>query len=242
MDWKKLVFDLSDTLTINKISIRGNDLNYTLLGDHRVEIELENSLNISEVDSFSIEYEGRPHSIGLGSFKVDIHGDNVPVLWTLSEPFGAREWWPCKQTMSDKVDSCDIIVTCPEMYKTASNGLIVEETVTAGNRTMHWRHRYPIATYLIAIAVTNYEVLDQEITMNDGSILKFQNFCYPESKEEWEGGILITSLCMEYFSDTIGPYPFMEEKYGHAQFSRGGGMEHQTMSLHEFNVPNFDWS
>jgi aminopeptidase N len=36
---------------------------------------------------------------------------------------------------------------------------------------------------------------------------------------------------MQYFSERFGPYPFREEKYGHAQFSMGGGMEHQTMTF-----------
>jgi len=31
--------------------------------------------------------------------------------------------------------------------------------------------------------------------------------------------------------------PFNKEKYGHAQFGWGGGMEHQTMSF----VTNFEW-
>jgi hypothetical protein len=36
---------------------------------------------------------------------------------------------------------------------------------------------------------------------------------------------------MEFFNEIIGLYPFAREKYGHAQFGWGGGMEHQTMSF-----------
>jgi aminopeptidase N len=42
------------------------------------------------------------------------------------------------------------------MYRTASNGVVVQDTVEAGFRRMHWKHRHPITTYLVAIAVTNY--------------------------------------------------------------------------------------
>ena len=35
---------------------------------------------------------------------------------------------------------------------------------------------------------------------------------------------------MEVFADKFGEYPFMGEKYGHAEFGRGGGMEHQTIT------------
>ena len=36
---------------------------------------------------------------------------------------------------------------------------------------------------------------------------------------------------MAFFDSLFGPYPFIDEKYGHASFSFGGGMEHQTMSF-----------
>jgi aminopeptidase N len=41
---------------------------------------------------------------------------------------------------------------------------------------------------------------------------------------------------MRAFDSIFVPYPFEREKYGHAQFGFGGGMENQTMSL----MNNFD--
>ena len=41
---------------------------------------------------------------------------------------------------------------------------------------------------------------------------------------------MLTDDMMEVFADRFGEYPFMGEKYGHADFGRGGGMEHQTIS------------
>ena len=48
-------------------------------------------------------YQGEPVSSGFGSFSKDIH-NGTPVIWTLSEPYGAMEWWPCKQSLSDKIN------------------------------------------------------------------------------------------------------------------------------------------
>lgn len=42
---------------------------------------------------------------------------------------------------------------------------------------------------------------------------------------------------LEYYDSLFVSYPFRDEKYGHAQFGWGGGMEHQTMSY----VVSFDW-
>jgi len=39
-----------------------------------------------------------------------------------------------------------------------------------------------------------------------------------------------TTDMLRIFSDLFGLYPFINEKYGHAEFDWGGGMEHQTVS------------
>jgi aminopeptidase N len=38
----------------------------------------------------------------------------------------------------------------------------------------------------------------------------------------------MTPLMIKIYSDRFGQYPFLKEKYGHAQFGWRGGMEHQT--------------
>ena len=36
---------------------------------------------------------------------------------------------------------------------------------------------------------------------------------------------------MDFFTEKFEEYPFSNEKYGHAQFGWGGGMEHTTVSF-----------
>lgn len=193
-------------------------------------VNLKYPLAEGETDSLSIFYRGEPVTSGFGSFETGLHNE-VPVLWTLSEPYGALEWWPCKQSLSDKIDSIDIIVATPEFYRTASNGVLVSEKVTDGKRTMHWKHRYPIATYLVAIAVTNYESYSDFLELDEGRKIEILNFVYPENLENSRERTPVTVEVMELFNRLIGEYPFADEKYGHAQFGWGGGMEHQTMSF-----------
>ena len=47
-----------------------------------------------------------------GAFTRGTHS-GTPVIYTLSEPFGARDWWPCKQDLNDKINSFDIYITAP---------------------------------------------------------------------------------------------------------------------------------
>ncbi|NQU88642.1 MAG: T9SS type A sorting domain-containing protein [Mariniphaga sp.] len=226
---ESIQFDLHHALTIDSVKYKNQFLAY-LHQNNVLTVSLETHLNSSELDSLTVFYQGIPESTVSGSFVQSQH-NNVPIIWTLSEPYGAMEWWPCKQSLSDKIDSIDIIVTSPEMYRTASNGILISEKTNNGMRTMAWKHRYPIATYLVAIAVTNYADYSDYVDLPDGKQIEILNYVYPENLENAKQKTPQTIEIMELYNQLFGIYPFADEKYGHAQFGWGGGMEHQTMSF-----------
>ncbi len=229
-------FDLNDKMTVDSVIHKNHKIEFQQL-NNKIVIPLNPSLLNNQIDSVTVFYQGipEPDIKSNGSFSTGMHS-NTPVLWTLSEPYGAMEWWPCKQSLLDKIDSIDIIVKSPEMYQTASNGILVSDIVADGYRTMHWRHRYPIATYLVAIATTNYAVYNDTLKFDDGRILKIENFVYPENLDVAKQQTFKTVEIMKIYNKLIGDYPFANEKYGHAQFGWGGGMEHQTISfMYNFN-------
>jgi len=225
----EIVFDLEETMQVDSVWMLNQPLTFSREGNKLI-LQLPVSLPKGKIDSMFVKYHGEPVNSEFGSFSVEKH-QGTPVLWTLSEPYGAMEWWPCKQSLSDKIDSVDIIVTTPELYRTASNGVLVSEITADGKRTMHWKHRYPIATYLVAIAVTNYAEYSDFLELENGRQIEILNFVYPENLSEAMEKTPVTIEVMALFNDLIGEYPFAEEKYGHAQFGWVGGMEHQTMSF-----------
>jgi aminopeptidase N len=222
-------FDLEEAMIVDSVKRGSIAMHFSRAGD-KLMIDLEQPLPEGEIDSLAVFYRGEPRNTGFGSFSYGYHNE-VPVIWTISEPYGAMDWWPCKQSLADKIDSIDVIVTTPELYRTAGNGILVSERITDGKRTMHWKHRFPIATYLVAIAVTNYVDYSDYLTLGDERQIKIQNFVYPESLNEARERTPVTTWIMALYNDLIGEYPFSAEKYGHAQFGWGGGMEHQTMSF-----------
>ncbi len=223
-----LEFDFSQVLAMDSIHFHGQNLGFTQNGDV-ITVAFPAQLPAFLPDSITFFYQGIPDSTGFGSFRVDNHA-GAPVLWTLSEPYGAMEWWPCKQALNDKLDSVDIFITNPAGYRAASNGLLQSETTTNNWITAHWRHRYPIAAYLIGIAVTNYTVFTVPAPFG-GDTTPILNYVYPESLADAQIGVGENVEVFQLFSQLFGQYPFHAEKYGHAQFSRLGGMEHQTMSF-----------
>jgi len=83
----------------------------------------------------------------------------------------------------------------------------------------------------VAIAVTNYAEYSDWLELEDGRKIEILNFVYPENLEKAKTETPVTAEMIALYNRLIGEYPFADEKYGHAQFGWGGGMEHQTMSF-----------
>ncbi|MBN8679078.1 MAG: hypothetical protein J0M29_12690 [Chitinophagales bacterium] len=229
-----LDFDFSEALNMDSIVFHGQKLSF-LRNGNILTVQFPVALPALLPDSLTFFYQGIPTSTGFGSFETNNH-EGAPILWTLSEPYGAMEWWPCKQALNDKIDSVDLFITCPSSYKAAGNGVLRSETQAGGWTTAHWKHRFPIPAYLVAMAVTNYTVFSVPAVYNNDTT-HIINYVYPEKLADAQIGVGENVDVMLLFNSLFGPYPFQSEKYGYAQFGWGGGMEHQTMSF----VGNFGY-
>ncbi len=234
-DLNEITFELSNNMIVSQVLQRGNPLTFLQNNDDEVVITLPQIQNTGVLDSLTISYSGNPISSGFGSFEQSTHNGD-PIIWTLSEPFGAKGWWPCKQDLNDKIDAIDIYVTTPqfnasnEEYMLAANGLEQSQVINGNNKTTHFKHQYPIPAYLIAIAVTNYEIYAHTVD-NNGNPFEVVNYVYPEDINSAQASTGITVDIIDLYTNLFEEYPYASEKYGHAQFGWGGGMEHTTVSF-----------
>lgn len=224
-----LEFDMHDSLAVDSILYHNTSISYSRNQSNILQVQLPSPITANTNDSLTIYYQGKPVSNGFGSFEQNDH-NGTPIIWTLSEPYGAMEWWPTKQSLNDKIDSLDVFVTAPAGNKVAGNGILVSEITSGSKVTTHWKSRNPIAAYLIAIAVTNYSAYSDYANLRNGQ-LEILNYVYPENLSQAQTQTPATIEILELFDSLTIPYPFSNEKYGHAQFGWGGGMEHQTMSF-----------
>lgn len=180
--------------------------------------------------TLTVFYQGVPAN--QGSFKFDRHETTTdPVIWNLSEPYGASDWFPCRDTPADKADSSSVRIAAPTAFVSASNGTLISKTDNPdGTRTYFWKNSYPIAQYLISIAVSNYAQYDTPYVYGNQS-MPVTHYVYPENLAQVQASLDLTPKMIALFTNRFGPYPFLREKYGHAQFARNnGGMEHQTIT------------
>lgn len=224
-----LTLDLHKELVVDSIIFQGQSINYVHSGEQSLQVNFPQAMASGQKDSMRIYYHGVPTTTGFGSFILSTHS-GTPVLWTLSEPYGAPTWWPCKDSNRDKPDSISITLHYPAIYTSSCNGLPVSETEVNGLKTTVWKHGYPIAPYLVAFAVTNYQV-DQDVVNIAGTQMPVVMHAYPENANAFRAATQVAKTALPGFSNYFIPYPFLKERYAQTQFGWGGGMEHQTNSF-----------
>lgn len=225
-----ITFDFANELTTSSVVMGTTNLAFTENTNNELIITLPATIPTGSSATIEVNYSGVPPNNGFDAFVQTTH-NNSPIIWTLSEPFGARDWWPCKQDLNDKINSIDVFITAPSQYISVSNGIETTAPVISGaNKTTHFHHGYPIPAYLIAIACANYTVYNQTggTAPNDYPII---NYLYPEDFATIQPLLDVTPNILTLYENLFEVYPFHNEKYGHAQFGWGGGMEHTTVSF-----------
>ncbi len=232
-----ILIELHSNLIVDSIFLNNNKTTNFSHQNSLITIYTPSILNLFETQIF---YHGFPPTAsanplnGSGLTNTIESTTNTLITYTLSEPFYAYEWWPCKQELNDKIDSVFLNLTIPKNCKAGSNGILDSiSTVDANSNCYHWSHRHPIDYYLISLSVANYQEYSFYSTNKDLTDSIFiQNYIYNTSSTltENQNNINLTGDYIQLFSELFGKYPFDNEKYGHSQAPIGGGMEHQTMT------------
>ncbi len=231
-NFNEVVLDLCDTLTVDSVRGALNEvLSYTR-GGQQITVSLERDYALNESFMLTIYYHGHP-CLGGGISTFDwwnrpVSSYNVPSIATLSEPIGARDWWPCKDVPLDKPDSARIHLIVVDSLTATSNGLLENITpVPTGARQFNWFEKYPIATYLICASASNYVSFTNWYHAQNGDSMPLAYYVYPEKLAASQTDFSIMDDAISLLASKFGEYPFIEEKYGHSMFRWGGAMEHQ---------------
>ncbi|MCK4271425.1 T9SS type A sorting domain-containing protein [bacterium] len=225
-------------MVIDSVATDGVSMGYTQ-DDDQLLVPL--GAAISEGDSFQVAvyYHGHPHTTGWNGLFID-----PDVTYTMCEPEGARLWFPCYDKPSDKA-TADLNITVPDGYIVASNGLLMETVADEKAKTVTycWSETYPICTYLISLAISQYATFSYWYYFEQDSM---EITCFVDPEDSSNAAMDFQNLpeMIACYSQLYGLYPFIEEKYGMATFPWGGAMEHQTCTSWGLPIPGnqyWDW-
>jgi aminopeptidase N len=203
------------TLTIDHVEAGGEEAQFTREGE-RVTVRV--AQQDQEPFRVRIRYHGSPAD-GL-VLRANKHGD-----WGVfadNWPNRAHHWFPSIDHPSDKA-SVDFMVTAPETFDVIANGSLLETaSLQNGNKRWRWRESTPIPVHCMVVGATQFAVVN--VGQDDGVAISY--YLYPRDREHGtQFGRTVQIL--DFFSATIGPYPY--DRLAIVESStRFGGMENAS--------------
>ncbi len=233
--------DLVQNMECQGVSSQGHSLFFEHRGDSLL-VHLQTPLAAAQVETLTIGWQGRP--LRHGSFRSGLMfrkheagtlydpSDDIPIIANVSETWSAHSWWPCKDHPSDKAQ-VSLRAAVPDTLSLVSNGVLeTVESLEPGWRTYQWREAYPLPTYLVSVAASNYVSWSEDCEVHSASgpdhIIPLGFHVFPQDVLDAQSDLAITCQAMQFMTDLAGDYPFAGEKYDQAEIKWVGAMEHPT--------------
>lgn len=155
------------------------------------------------------------------------HYPNQPVqVWTQGEDEDSRFWFPCFD-YPGQLSTSEIRVRVPAQYQAVSNGELVATEADGDHKIYHWRQEQVHPTYLMALAVAEFAVIQDEW---DGIPVTY--YVDPDRKDQGQLTMGKTPRMVEFLSEKYG-YRYAFPKYAQvcaADFIFGG-MENTSVTI-----------
>ena len=231
------VFELNSNLTIDSVKVNGASPALLILGTNLATVPLATALANNATFTAQVWYHGIAANGGTGFFAGGIVQQTLPsgtnITYTMSDDYFAKDWWACKQSLLDKIDSADIWITAPANTRVGCTGVLQTITPLGARNRFEWKTRYPVDYYLISAAVAPYADHTKWMHFsNSTDSMPVVHYIYDTASfnPQYLPALDSTGYMVDHFSTLFGRYPFWKEKYGHCIAPLSGGMEHQTMT------------
>ena len=146
-------------LEIHSITVDDDEADWTRDGDE-LTVTPEDSLKEDSEFTTVVEYDGVPETIaddlGTSGF---MHTDDGAIV--AGQPDVAATWFPSNDHPRDAA-SVSVSATVPEGLEALSNGVLEEQGTDDGWTTWSWHAAEPMATYLVTLAIGEFDVREYE--------------------------------------------------------------------------------
>ncbi len=220
----EFVLDYRSTMLVAGVEITypsKNNLAFDHSGDLLV-ITLDTPLMPGDLGVISVSCGGLTQPEGLFGYRVDVSNGGHPVIATVSEPWSARSWWPCKDDPTDKA-IVRTSIKAPAGLTAVSNGIL---TARNGN-TWSWYEAEPIPPYLVSIAVSEYVEIQEQYDGPAGPV-DLRHYVFAEDEADAREDLSILPEMLDFCGELFGPYPFVNQPFGIAEIAWDEAMEHPT--------------
>ena len=213
----------------------------------RMRIDLPAPLAAGRSARLRIAYAGSPHVARRAPWDGGIVWATAPTgepwIATAVEGEGCDLFWPCIDHPAMEPAVVEQWITVPSPLVAAGNGRLLGTREDGGWITYHWRARQP-DTYAVALNIGPYELLQADYRSRYGNVIPLR-FWYLKGNEAKARELFAEFPTMlEFYEDTVGPYPWGDEKMGVVETPHLG-MEHQTINAYgngyKKDIHGYDW-
>jgi aminopeptidase N len=201
-------------MEVRSITVEGKDATWTRDGGE-LTVTPERGLRAEHEFETVIAYDGVPETIedafGISGF---MHTDDGAVV--AGQPHGAATWFPANDHPRDAA-TVAVTATVPAGLEAVSNGELRKQRTGDGMTTWSWMAREPMATYLVTLAVGQFDLHEyraDEIRYWDALDPDLATLDLdPEVQGPLAGEVAAASLArqpeiIDFLSDSFGRYPF----------------------------------
>jgi aminopeptidase N len=183
---------------------------------------------IPQGDDFTtiVSYSGRPEPVSDGTDLFEVGWQTAGrEAFVVSEPTGAATFFPVNDHPTDKA-TYTFHVTAPSDQVVAANGLLVgSDDIGHGTTSWTYEARDPMASYLVQIAIGDFELVDAGVV--DGVVIR--HAFHRSLAEDARAATERTAEMIQVLSQVFGPFPF--EAYGVLAVDQGLGVSLETQTL-----------
>lgn len=212
----------NSSLKIESVSINGVSFTHT---KDEITISLDKTYLAGEEFEVGISYSHK-------NFFDTAFYVGKGILYTDSEPEGARCWYPCKDFPDDKA-LFEIKGKVPANILFGSNGILTDSISDGKFTTYTWKEDYPMATYLAVIAASEHysmKVIEWRNAETNKMIPIRFYFQKTDEKSKIDLMMIRVPEMLDFLTEKFGSYPFNKLAFATVdnQFP-WGGMENQTL-------------
>ena len=207
---------------ISDIQVNGQSVNWQNRSD---------SIILPTPDEESITVEAQWTSRSNRSTLGGLNWENN-VIYSQNQPESARKWLISHDNPADKA-TLSWKITAPNNLIVAANGELLSTQTDNGWTTWNWSFAGQIPTYLMAVHLSEYNVLEW------GDNLPITAWVYPGTEEQAMEVLGTTEQIIDHFSNLYGPYPW--SRYGNAIAPMQGAVENTMVTTFGEDLIFSDW-
>ncbi|MHC9295595.1 M1 family metallopeptidase [Mycobacterium sp. LTG2003] len=197
---RTFTLDLSDALTVSKVSVNGRRPAQFRCSGGKLSIALSTALPAGAAMTIVVRYSGVPRPIRSHWGEVGFEELSNGAL-VAGQPNGAASWFPCDDHPSSKA-SYRIQISTDSPYLALANGELVSRKVRAGHTVWTYEQPEPTSTYLITLQIGMYEM--HRMTK---SPVPMHGAVPPRLRRDFDHDFGRQPQMMKLFVKLFGPYP-----------------------------------